>query len=162
MSRTTRKTRPSRKREQSPSDSDLEIINSNTQYQNESDIEIIDSNIHNNQNYNTNTSSNQDESVFYTNAPISLIEMHDFQEFDMHDFQEYKNEKMENDLIDELPTRMLKEKDAMIKEKCLICLEKYEMGNQLLTLPCIHQFHVKCIEQWFKTRTNCPTCKLDI
>ncbi|KAL2631601.1 hypothetical protein R1flu_016287 [Riccia fluitans] len=47
-------------------------------------------------------------------------------------------------------------------ETCAICLEDYEIGEKLRMLPCHHEFHTACIDQWLLTRRPfCPVCKRD-
>ena len=49
--------------------------------------------------------------------------------------------------------------------KCGICLEgmQEEDGDiDIKGLPCNHLFHAKCLEPWFATKHNCPTCRLDL
>ncbi|CAI5486257.1 unnamed protein product [Closterium sp. Naga37s-1] len=47
-------------------------------------------------------------------------------------------------------------------ETCAICLEDYEWGDRLRLLPCSHEFHVDCVDQWLSTRRLfCPVCKRD-
>ncbi|KAJ1907194.1 hypothetical protein LPJ81_000910 [Coemansia sp. IMI 209127] len=46
---------------------------------------------------------------------------------------------------------------------CPICLEEFEIGEQLRELPCFHRYHVICIDTWLISRsTCCPYCKFDI
>ncbi|KAJ2750578.1 hypothetical protein IWQ56_007008, partial [Coemansia nantahalensis] len=46
---------------------------------------------------------------------------------------------------------------------CPICLEEFEAGEQVRELPCLHRYHVVCIDTWLVSRsTCCPYCKLDI
>ncbi|KAJ2616411.1 hypothetical protein H4S08_000802 [Coemansia sp. RSA 1365] len=46
---------------------------------------------------------------------------------------------------------------------CPICLEEFEAGEHLRELPCMHRYHVVCIDTWLVSRsTCCPYCKLDI
>ena len=45
-------------------------------------------------------------------------------------------------------------------EKCVICMEKYELKDEVKTLPCFHIFHKDCIDHWFKGgNDSCPICK---
>lgn len=47
-------------------------------------------------------------------------------------------------------------------DPCAICLEEYEVGDQLRELPCKHFFHSQCIDPWFKdVHGICPVCKRD-
>ncbi|KAJ2061913.1 hypothetical protein GGI17_002790 [Coemansia sp. S146] len=46
---------------------------------------------------------------------------------------------------------------------CPICLEEFDVGEHLRELPCLHKYHVICIDTWLVSRsTCCPYCKLDI
>jgi hypothetical protein len=43
-----------------------------------------------------------------------------------------------------------------------VCLEEYEVGEVLTTLPCFHQFHRDCIYPWLMQQgkaASCPLCK---
>lgn len=46
------------------------------------------------------------------------------------------------------------------KKKCTICLE--EDNECFDTLVCGHEFHLKCINRWFKINNTCPLCRLFI
>lgn len=35
---------------------------------------------------------------------------------------------------------------------CIICQEEMKPGEKVSTLPCSHQYHTKCINQWLKTK----------
>ena len=48
------------------------------------------------------------------------------------------------------------------KKKCLICLEKFKKGDNIIILPCIHIFHSDCIKNWMKKQVLCPLCKCAI
>ena len=44
---------------------------------------------------------------------------------------------------------------------CMICLCKFEIGENVCALPCDdgHILHTKCIEQWLETNSVCPVCR---
>ena len=43
-----------------------------------------------------------------------------------------------------------------------ICLESYEAGDEVRTLPCFHFFHSECIDQCLVTKKTCPICRTSI
>lgn len=42
---------------------------------------------------------------------------------------------------------------------CAVCLEPYQAGELVRTIPCFHTFHVACIDPWLAQRAECPICK---
>lgn len=48
------------------------------------------------------------------------------------------------------------------KEKCTICLCEYESNEHVRRLPCMHLFHLQCIDQWLPSNKKCPICRVDI
>jgi hypothetical protein len=47
-------------------------------------------------------------------------------------------------------------------EQCAICTCAYEVGEELMKLPCSHEFHVVCIKPWLISKHSCPICRFDI
>lgn len=48
-------------------------------------------------------------------------------------------------------------------DKCIICMEKFKIDEEVKTLPCFHIFHKECIDEWFKGNNyTCPICKNSI
>lgn len=47
-------------------------------------------------------------------------------------------------------------------EECSICKEVFEDGAELRVLPCLHRFHVACVDRWLSQSRTCPVCKHDI
>ena len=46
---------------------------------------------------------------------------------------------------------------------CPVCQCDWEMGDEVRILPCEHQFHTQCIDQWLKKhKASCPLCKKDV
>lgn len=46
--------------------------------------------------------------------------------------------------------------------KCMVCMETFNEGEALRTLPCLHRYHAACVDQWLQRRPECPICKRDI
>ncbi|XP_012276549.1 E3 ubiquitin-protein ligase RNF38 isoform X2 [Orussus abietinus] len=47
-------------------------------------------------------------------------------------------------------------------EKCTICLSEFEDCESVRRLPCMHLFHIDCVDQWLCTNKRCPICRVDI
>jgi len=45
---------------------------------------------------------------------------------------------------------------------CMVCLEDFCVGDECKTLPCLHRFHVNCIDRWLCQNASCPLCKRSI
>ncbi|CAE8654772.1 unnamed protein product [Polarella glacialis] len=45
---------------------------------------------------------------------------------------------------------------------CTICCESFADGEQLRLLPCLHRYHLACIDRWLAQSRTCPVCKYDI
>ncbi|EER15760.1 ring finger protein, putative, partial [Perkinsus marinus ATCC 50983] len=45
---------------------------------------------------------------------------------------------------------------------CAICMEEFIPACLMRTLPCLHHFHVDCIDRWLlEESSECPSCKTD-
>ncbi|CAG8589553.1 2224_t:CDS:2 [Acaulospora morrowiae] len=45
---------------------------------------------------------------------------------------------------------------------CAICLDDFQEDDLLRILPCEHEYHVGCIDEWLSTKsTQCPLCKFN-
>ncbi|CDJ63856.1 hypothetical protein, conserved [Eimeria necatrix] len=45
------------------------------------------------------------------------------------------------------------------KEKCAICLDSFVEAQIVRFLPCLHFFHVSCVDTWLQQSDVCPICK---
>ena len=64
-----------------------------------------------------------------------------------------------------ISTSVLKKDDLEMKdfsETCAVCIETYRVADVVRILPCKHQFHKSCIDQWLLEKRTCPMCKMDI
>lgn len=47
-------------------------------------------------------------------------------------------------------------------KECNVCIESYKVGDSVVTLPCEHYFHEKCIRGWLcNEKVTCPVCRHD-
>jgi len=42
---------------------------------------------------------------------------------------------------------------------CSICLAKTKRGEEVRRLPCLHLFHVVCVDTWLSENDICPMCR---
>ncbi|KAL8605139.1 hypothetical protein ACOMHN_031080 [Nucella lapillus] len=47
-------------------------------------------------------------------------------------------------------------------EQCQICLLDLEDGDTLRSIPCRHNFHSHCLDEWIKRHATCPLCRHDL
>lgn len=54
-------------------------------------------------------------------------------------------------VIDQLPSyRYTGEKSETKQMTCVICMCDFELRQMLRVLPCLHEFHTKCVDKWLK------------
>merc|ERR1712034_176987 len=47
-------------------------------------------------------------------------------------------------------------------EKCVLCFDKFEVGDKCIKLPCNHFFHRQEVEKYLYETPNCPLCRRSI
>jgi hypothetical protein len=58
--------------------------------------------------------------------------------------------------------------DGLEIDECVICLEAFTDGQQVVEIPmCHHLFHPDCLEKWFQsqiqaTERRCPLCNIEV
>lgn len=45
------------------------------------------------------------------------------------------------------------------QSSCTICMEDFKVGDDVKTLPCLHLYHMDCIDAWLRHGNDCPICK---
>ncbi|CAA0819951.1 RING/U-box superfamily protein [Striga hermonthica] len=54
-------------------------------------------------------------------------------------------------------------KSADDVSQCYICLAEYEDGDEIRVLPCLHEYHMSCVDKWLKEIHGvCPLCRGDV
>ena len=78
--------------------------------------------------------------------------------------QENIENGLEPTILNSLPTTKLKDVSKLEDDKknCIICLEDFKVGDEVIYLPCLHVFHKDCILDWLKSHDDCPMCKIKI
>lgn len=46
--------------------------------------------------------------------------------------------------------------------KCTVCMEEFVKGECLRCLPCLHSYHMPCIDKWLSLSQACPVCKHNV
>ncbi|PWA88536.1 zinc finger, RING/FYVE/PHD-type [Artemisia annua] len=68
--------------------------------------------------------------------------------------------------ISQLPTSKYRSgffsKNKKKEDNCVICQMDFNYGERLITLPCVHRYHAKCISDWLKLKKNCPICQKEV
>ncbi|KAI0242779.1 RING-type domain-containing protein [Lamellibrachia satsuma] len=52
--------------------------------------------------------------------------------------------------------------DDSERDTCAVCLDAFHPKQKIRVLPCLHEYHVKCVDTWLITHHTCPLCKLNI
>eukprot|EP00760_Papus_ankaliazontas_P039313 PhM_4_TR9531/c0_g1_i1/m.83421 len=48
------------------------------------------------------------------------------------------------------------------QERCVICLDEFIVGSDILFLPCRHIFCPSCVKTWLEAHRTCPVCRAEI
>ncbi|XP_037538550.1 E3 ubiquitin-protein ligase CIP8 [Nematolebias whitei] len=68
------------------------------------------------------------------------------------------NKKMSRREIQRFPTKSFRSSTSG-NMQCQICFCDYTDGEKLRILPCFHDYHIQCIDQWLKDNNTCPICR---
>ncbi|KMT09977.1 hypothetical protein BVRB_5g121930 [Beta vulgaris subsp. vulgaris] len=80
---------------------------------------------------------------------------------------ERENRRMMVEIPPPLPPSVVVEsleRERVIDENsdCSICLERFELGEEVIKLPCLHVFHSNCIVRWLERILICPFCRFKL
>ena len=90
----------------------------------------------------------------------------EFEQEDIIDIGKKENLFKEEDakeILRYIPSSIIQEEKNKNENnyKCLICLYEFKVGDKVSTLPCLHIFHIDCLQNWIMRNTWCPICKAD-
>lgn len=63
-------------------------------------------------------------------------------------------------LLDVFPEAKATQND--VGKQCMICLEDYNIGDEIVTITCMHRYHKACVAPWISNSPTCPVCKADV
>ncbi|OMO60960.1 Zinc finger, RING-type [Corchorus olitorius] len=89
------------------------------------------------------------------NRGIPIITFH-FDRFVRWEVESPKPVPATKESIQALNKRLL---EADTDQDCIICMEQLCSGTEVTQMPCLHLFHVDCIEKWLHTSHICPLCR---
>jgi hypothetical protein len=118
----------------------------------------IDSNHDDSYNPSIEYTSDDDSITTFFQVVLGLLSLsgciHVFYVNCSHCYKEYSKAK-------NIKKRKLK-KDELIERECSICLEMYQINEQVSVLPCSHYYHTRCLNEWLKKKEDCPICRIEI
>uniref|UniRef100_A0A0E0AZ22 RING-type E3 ubiquitin transferase n=1 Tax=Oryza glumipatula TaxID=40148 RepID=A0A0E0AZ22_9ORYZ len=71
---------------------------------------------------------------------------------------------LEEAAIRRIPTlRYHQQQQHNKQQQCGVCLGEFREGERLRQLPpCLHSFHIDCIDAWLATALTCPLCRAHV
>lgn len=94
----------------------------------------------------------------------STLELEENHDPTNHEPWHASNDGLDEVLIKSITVCKYRKGDGLIEgTDCSVCLSEFEENENLRLLPkCSHAFHVKCIDTWLRSHSNCPLCRANI
>lgn len=92
------------------------------------------------------------------------VELEENQDPLNHEPWHVANNGLDEALIKSITVCKYKKGEGLIEgADCSVCLSEFQEDENLRLLPkCSHAFHVKCIDTWLRSHSNCPLCRANI
>ena len=83
---------------------------------------------------------------------------------DVNNMNDDMNNGVSPDILNNLMVTKLDDASKLSDDKknCVICLEDFKNGDEVIYLPCLHVFNKDCLLEWFKGHDYCPICKFKL
>ena len=109
--------------------------------------------------------SNSSDSDFNVSSESSTVSIDDeIMQIEMqHSFQDQEeiSNPISETVMKTFPIMKIDDSKLDRVEACHICLEKYNLDNYIVIMPCNHFYHEQCLKEWLKKHNTCPICKKD-
>ncbi|CAG8496823.1 9195_t:CDS:2 [Acaulospora morrowiae] len=66
------------------------------------------------------------------------------------------------EIIENLPKKKITQKQIEEQLGCPVCKDEFKLDEEVLSLPCSHEFHGDCIKPWLKVNGTCPVCRYSL
>ncbi|XP_067418996.1 E3 ubiquitin-protein ligase RNF6 [Emydura macquarii macquarii] len=111
-------------------------------------------------NENRETRQSQEANNLVENGTLPILRLAHFFLLNEDDDNEHLR-GLTKEQIDNLSTRNYEDSntESEISKTCSVCINEYVTGNKLRQLPCMHEFHIHCIDRWLSENSTCPICR---
>uniref|UniRef100_A0A0E0LY14 RING-type E3 ubiquitin transferase n=1 Tax=Oryza punctata TaxID=4537 RepID=A0A0E0LY14_ORYPU len=78
-------------------------------------------------------------------------------------FADQPRRGLEEATIRRIPTLRYHHQQQQQQQQCGVCLGDFREGERLRRLPpCLHSFHIDCIDAWLAAALTCPLCRAHV
>ncbi|NXF38635.1 RNF6 ligase, partial [Nyctibius bracteatus] len=111
-------------------------------------------------NENQDNGQSQDANNLVENGTLPILRLAHFFLLN-EDYDDDRLRGLTKEQIDNLSTRNYGDihTENEISKTCSVCINEYVTGNKLRQLPCMHEFHIHCIDRWLSENSTCPICR---
>ncbi|GER51503.1 RING/U-box superfamily protein [Striga asiatica] len=116
------------------------------------------------------------EVEYHVTADYYSYAEHDYDDDDEYDDDVYDDDDVMDQSMEGVgmvPTDETCIRDVMVVGKrewddgstggsCVICMDEFEKGCEVVGMPCGHDFHEGCVDKWLRTSHYCPVCRYEL
>nr|GME08987.1 probable E3 ubiquitin-protein ligase RHC1A [Ipomoea batatas] len=98
-----------------------------------------------------------------TDSPPSGENGSRIQELNQNDDSPEPEPEPSSSAIEALPKVKISPEHIMAcNSNCPVCKDEFEVGEEVMELPCRHFYHSDCILPWLQTNITCPVCRYEV